>query len=129
MILAKPGLDGHDRGIRLVAQALRDIGLEVIYLGLFQTPEGIAEAALQEDADIVGLSVLSGTHLFYAQRLISLLADKGMKGRVKVVVGGMIPERDIARLHELGVAAVFPAGMMVRDVVCAIEAMVGSSNE
>ncbi|MBI2917607.1 MAG: cobalamin B12-binding domain-containing protein [Chloroflexi bacterium] len=126
VVLAKPGLDGHDRGVRLVAQALRDAGFEVIYMGLFQTPEAIAEAALQEDADIVGLSVLSGTHLFYSQRLMSLLEQRGLRDRVKVVVGGMVAQKDIPRLRELGVAAVFPAGVMVRDVVQGIEAQMGA---
>lgn len=109
VLIAKPGLDGHDRGAKVVARALRDAGMEVIYTGLRQTPEMIAEAALQEDVDVVGMSILSGAHMAQVPRVIELLQDSGM-GDAKVFVGGIIPDQDIPLLKEKGVSAVFGPG-------------------
>jgi len=109
VLIAKPGLDGHDRGAKVVARALRDAGMEVIYTGLRQTPEMIAEAALQEDVDAVGLSILSGAHMSLVPRILSLLKANGQES-VKVFVGGIIPEKDAADLLKLGVSAVYGPG-------------------
>jgi methylmalonyl-CoA mutase C-terminal domain/subunit len=109
VIIAKPGLDGHDRGAKVVARALRDAGMEVIYTGLRQTPEMIAEAALQEDVHVVGLSVLSGAHMALAPRVLELLKENGQEN-VKVFIGGIIPDEDEPRLLELGVTGVFGPG-------------------
>jgi methylmalonyl-CoA mutase, C-terminal domain len=109
VLLAKPGLDGHDRGAKVVARALRDAGMEVIYTGLRQTPEMIVEAALQEDVDVVGLSILSGAHGNLVPRVTKLLKEKGL-GEVRVFVGGIIPEADVPALKEAGVAEVFGPG-------------------
>jgi methylmalonyl-CoA mutase C-terminal domain/subunit len=109
VVVAKPGLDGHDRGAKIIARALRDAGMEVIYTGLHQTPEQIVETVLQEDADAVGLSILSGAHMTLVPRVIDLLRAQDA-GDVTVVVGGTIPARDIAELKERGVAAVFTPG-------------------
>src|SRR5213592_2618891 len=103
VVIAKPGLDGHDRGAKVIARALRDAGMEVIYTGLRQTPEQIAAAALQEDADVIGLSILSGAHNSICPRLMELLHEKGLDD-VLVIVGGIIPDADLAGLKELGVA-------------------------
>ncbi len=111
VIIAKPGLDGHDRGAKVVARALRDAGMEVIYTGLRQTPEMIAEAALQEDADVVGLSILSGAHMALAPRVLELLKANG-QGHVKVFIGGIIPDEDIPRLLEIGVIGVYGPGAL-----------------
>jgi methylmalonyl-CoA mutase C-terminal domain/subunit len=111
VIIAKPGLDGHDRGAKVVARALRDAGMEVIYTGLRQTPEMIAEAALQEDADVVGLSILSGAHMALAPRVLELLKANG-QGHVKVFIGGIIPDEDIPRLLEMGVIGVYGPGAL-----------------
>jgi methylmalonyl-CoA mutase C-terminal domain/subunit len=108
ILIAKPGLDGHDRGAKVVARALRDAGMEVIYMGLRQTPEMIAEAALQEDVDAVGLSILSGAHMTLAPQVIALLRANGMD--IPVFVGGIIPDEDIPLLLEAGVAGVFGPG-------------------
>ena len=116
VLVAKPGLDGHDRGAKVVARALRDAGMEVIYTGLRQTPEMIANAALQEDVDVIGLSILSGAHNAVVPRMMSLLAEKGMQD-AKVVVGGIIPDADIADLKQLGVAAVFQPGTSMEEIV------------
>jgi methylmalonyl-CoA mutase C-terminal domain/subunit len=116
VLIAKPGLDGHDRGAKVIARALRDAGMEVIYTGLRQTPEMIASAALQEDVDVIGLSILSGAHNAIVPRLMSLLAEKGMHD-VKVVIGGIIPDADIAALKQLGVAAVFQPGTSMEEIV------------
>ncbi len=116
MVIAKPGLDGHDRGAKVIARALRDSGMEVIYTGLRQTPEQIVSAALQEDADVIGLSILSGAHNHIAPRLMSLLKDKGLDD-VLVVIGGIIPDADIPRLHELGVKGVFLPGTPMQQIV------------
>jgi methylmalonyl-CoA mutase C-terminal domain/subunit len=115
VVIAKPGLDGHDRGAKVIARALRDAGFEVIYTGLHQTPEQVAETALQEDADAVGLSVLSGAHLTLFPRVVELLREKGV-GDVLVFGGGIIPEADVARLKEAGVAALFTPGAPLADI-------------
>jgi methylmalonyl-CoA mutase C-terminal domain/subunit len=116
VLVAKPGLDGHDRGAKVIARALRDSGMEVIYTGLRQTPEMIAEAALQEDVDIVGLSILSGAHGSLVPRVLQLLREKGLE-RVRVFVGGIIPEADIPGLKQAGVAEVFGPGTPTTAVV------------
>ena len=116
VVVAKPGLDGHDRGAKIIARALRDAGMEVIYTGLHQTPEQIAETVLQEDADAVGLSILSGAHMTLVPRVVSLLKDQGAED-VVVTVGGTIPADDIPELKELGVAAVFTPGSPTQDII------------
>jgi methylmalonyl-CoA mutase, C-terminal domain len=116
VVIAKPGLDGHDRGAKVIARALRDAGMEVIYTGLRQTPEQIAAAALQEDADVIGLSILSGAHNHIAPKLMSLLHEKGMDD-VLVLVGGIIPDVDVPRLHELGVKGVFLPGTPMQAII------------
>ena len=115
VVIAKPGLDGHDRGAKVIARALRDAGFEVIYTGLHQTPEQVAETALQEDADAVGLSVLSGAHLTLFPRVVELLREKGI-GEVLVFGGGIIPGNDVAALKEAGVAALFTPGAPLADI-------------
>ncbi|MEA2409926.1 MAG: methylmalonyl-CoA mutase, C-terminal domain [Thermoleophilaceae bacterium] len=116
VVVAKPGLDGHDRGAKIIARALRDAGMEVIYTGLHQTPEQIAETVLQEDADAVGLSILSGAHMTLVPRVVKLLAEQGADD-VVVTVGGTIPADDIPELKELGVAAVFTPGSSTQEIV------------
>jgi methylmalonyl-CoA mutase C-terminal domain/subunit len=116
VLVAKPGLDGHDRGAKVVARALRDAGMEVIYTGLRQTPEMIAEAALQEDVDVVGLSILSGAHMALAPRILELLKANGQTD-VKVFIGGIVPDEDIPRLKEMGVAGVFGPGASTDDII------------
>jgi methylmalonyl-CoA mutase C-terminal domain/subunit len=116
VLVAKPGLDGHDRGAKVVARALRDAGFEVIYTGLRQTPEQIAEAALQEDVDVVGLSILSGAHMRLFPEIMRLLKAKGL-GSVLVIAGGIIPEDDIAPLKKLGVKAIFGPGTPTSEIV------------
>ena len=123
VVIAKPGLDGHDRGAKVIARALRDAGMEVIYTGLRQTPEQIVDAALQEDADVVGLSILSGAHNHICPRLMELLKDKGLDD-VLVVVGGIIPDVDVARLHAVGVGGVFQPGTPMSDIAKFIESHV-----
>ncbi len=119
-MIAKPGLDGHDRGAKVVARALRDAGMEVIYTGLRQSPEQIVAAAAQEDADVIGLSILSGAHLPICRRVVELLRERGMDS-VRVLVGGIIPSQDIPELKKLGVAEVFLPGASTLDVVRTIE--------
>ncbi len=119
VLVAKPGLDGHDRGAKVIARALRDAGMEVIYTGLRQTPEMIAEAALQEDVEVVGLSILSGAHLSLVPRTCELLRQHGLAD-VLVCVGGVIPEDDVAALKEVGVAGVFGPGTSTADVAAFI---------
>ena len=119
VVIAKPGLDGHDRGAKVIARALRDAGMEVIYTGLRQTPEQIASAALQEDADVIGLSILSGAHNHIAPRLMTLLKDKGLDD-VLVVIGGIIPEVDIPNLKAIGVKGIFLPGTPMQDIVAFI---------
>src|SRR5579875_1123023 len=116
IVVAKPGLDGHDRGAKIIARALRDGGFEVIYTGLHQTPEMIAEAAVQEDVDAVGLSILSGAHMTLFPEVIRLLTEKGA-GDVAVFGGGIIPEEDAGKLKEMGVKAVFTPGASTEDIV------------
>lgn len=122
VLIAKPGLDGHDRGAKVVARALRDAGMEVIYTGLRQTPEMIAEAALQEDADMVGLSILSGAHMALVPRVLELLRANGQTN-VHVFVGGIIPDEDTPRLLEMGVAAVYGPGTLTEDVIRDLRAL------
>jgi methylmalonyl-CoA mutase C-terminal domain/subunit len=116
VVVAKPGLDGHDRGAKVVARALRDAGMEVIYTGLHQTPEQIVETAIQEDADCVGLSVLSGAHMTLFSRVLELLRERGADDIV-VFGGGIVPEADIAELETLGVAKVFTPGATTQSIV------------
>ena len=116
VVVAKPGLDGHDRGAKIIARALRDAGMEVIYTGLHQTPEQIVETALQEDADAVGLSILSGAHMTLVPRVVELLREQDA-GDVVVTVGGTIPAQDIPELKDLGVAAVFTPGAPTSDII------------
>ncbi len=123
VLVAKPGLDGHDRGAKVVARALRDAGMEVVYTGLRQTPEMIAEAALQEDVDVVGLSILSGAHMALVPRVLELLKANGQEG-VKVFLGGIVPDDDLPRLMEMGVSGIYGPGTstddIVRDVLAAV---------
>ncbi len=119
IVIAKPGLDGHDRGAKVVARALRDAGIEVIYTGLRQSPEQIVAAAAQEDADVIGLSILSGAHLAICRRVVELLKERGMEG-VRVFVGGIIPAQDIPELRKLGISDVFLPGASTQDVIRAI---------
>ncbi|MBE9500825.1 MAG: cobalamin B12-binding domain-containing protein [Dehalococcoidia bacterium] len=114
VLVAKPGLDGHDRGAKVVARVLRDAGMEVIYTGLRQTPEMIAEAALQEDVDVVGLSILSGAHMELFPVIMETLKEKGVKAIV--IAGGIIPEEDVSALKEMGVEAVFGPGASTQDI-------------
>jgi methylmalonyl-CoA mutase, C-terminal domain len=116
VVVAKPGLDGHDRGAKIIARALRDAGMEVIYTGLHQTPEQIVETALQEDADAVGISILSGAHMTLVPRIVELLRAQQAED-VLVVVGGTIPAQDIPELKQLGVAEVFGPGASTQDIV------------
>ena len=116
VVIAKPGLDGHDRGAKVIARALRDAGMEVIYTGLRQTPEQVVAAALQEDADVIGLSILSGAHNHICPRVMDLLKEKGMTD-VQVVVGGIIPDVDIPRLREIGITGIFLPGSPMQDIV------------
>jgi methylmalonyl-CoA mutase C-terminal domain/subunit len=116
VVVAKPGLDGHDRGAKIIARALRDAGMEVIYTGLHQTPEQIAATVIQEDADAVGLSILSGAHMTLVPKIVELLREEGA-GDVIVVVGGTIPNEDIPELKQLGVAEIFTPGASVQGIV------------
>jgi methylmalonyl-CoA mutase C-terminal domain/subunit len=116
VVIAKPGLDGHDRGAKVIARALRDAGMEVIYTGLRQTPEQIVSAALQEDADVIGLSILSGAHNHIAPRLMQLLEERGLDD-VLVVIGGIIPDVDIPKLKEIGIKGVFLPGTPMQEII------------
>ena len=116
VVIAKPGLDGHDRGAKVIARALRDAGMEVIYTGLRQTPEQIVAAALQEDADVIGLSILSGAHMHICPRVMELLHQHGLDD-VMVVVGGIIPDVDIPKLNEMGVRGIFLPGTPMLEIV------------
>jgi methylmalonyl-CoA mutase, C-terminal domain len=128
VLVAKPGLDGHDRGAKVVARALRDAGMEVIYTGLRQTPEMIAEAALQEDVDAVGLSILSGAHNALAPRIMELLRANGQED-VKVFLGGIVPNEDIASLMDLGITGVYGPGTLTDDIIRDINnAVMGTDN-
>ena len=115
VVIAKPGLDGHDRGAKVIARALRDAGMEVIYTGLRQTPEHIVEVALQEDADVIGLSILSGAHNHICPRLVKLLREKGLDD-VLVVVGGIIPDADVPQLEAIGIGGVFQPGTPMQAI-------------
>ena len=116
VLIAKPGLDGHDRGAKIIARALRDAGMEVIYTGLRQTPEQIASAALQEDADVIGLSILSGAHMHICPRVMELLHEKKIAD-VLVVVGGIIPDVDIPKLNAIGIQGIFLPGTPMQEIV------------
>jgi methylmalonyl-CoA mutase C-terminal domain/subunit len=116
VLVAKPGLDGHDRGAKVIARALRDAGMEVIYTGLRQTPEMIAEAALQEDVDVIGLSILSGAHMALVPRILDLLRARDL-GDVPVFLGGIIPDQDVPSLLQMGVAGVFGPGTSTKEIV------------
>jgi len=123
VLVAKPGLDGHDRGAKVVARALRDAGMEVIYTGLRQTPEMIAEAALQEDVDVVGLSILSGAHMALVPRVIELLKSNGQE-HVRVFIGGIIPDEDAPRLKEMGVTAIYGPGAPTEQIIADIHTII-----
>jgi methylmalonyl-CoA mutase C-terminal domain/subunit len=125
VVIAKPGPDGHDRGAQVVARALRDAGMEVVYTGLHLTPEQIVETVVQEDADVVGLSVLSGAHLAAFARLTELLDERGIDD-VVVFGGGVIPDEDLAELQELGVGRIFTAGATATEIVAWVRAAVGA---
>jgi methylmalonyl-CoA mutase C-terminal domain/subunit len=129
VIVAKPGLDGHDRGAKVVARALRDAGMEVIYTGLRQTPEMIAEAALQEDVDVVGLSILSGAHMALAPRVLELLKAND-QAHVQVFIGGIIPDEDVPKLRDLGVTGIYGPGTLTDQIVQDIQtAILTDQNE
>jgi methylmalonyl-CoA mutase C-terminal domain/subunit len=125
VLVAKPGLDGHDRGAKVIARALRDAGMEVIYTGLRQTPEQIISAALQEDVDAVGLSILSGAHMHLFPRIMELKREKKLDD-VLVFAGGIIPDQDIAKLKEIGIAEVFPPGSSLDEIVTFVKSSVRS---
>ncbi len=124
VLIAKPGLDGHDRGAKVVARALRDAGMEVIYTGLRQTPEMIAETALQEDVDIIGLSILSGAHLELFPKIMEELRKRGI-GDIPVIAGGIIPEDDYPALKEIGIKAIFGPGTPTSEIIKCIKELVG----
>jgi methylmalonyl-CoA mutase C-terminal domain/subunit len=126
VVVAKPGLDGHDRGAKVVARALRDAGMEVIYTGLHQTPEQIVEAALQEDADGIGLSILSGAHMTLCAKVLELLKERDALD-ISVFAGGIIPDADIPELERLGVARIFTPGATTQEIVEWVRANVGES--
>jgi methylmalonyl-CoA mutase, C-terminal domain len=126
VVVAKPGLDGHDRGAKIIARTLRDAGMEVIYTGLHQTPEQIAETVIQEDADVVGLSILSGAHMTLVPRVVDLLKAK-QAGDVVVVLGGTIPADDIPELKRLGVSEIFTPGASTQDIVEFVRGAVSNS--
>src|SRR3989441_143971 len=128
VLVAKPGLDGHDRGVKIIARALRDAGMEVIYTGLRQTPEMIAAAAEQEDVDVIGLSILSGAHNTLCARLMELLREKGMQD-VLVLLGGTIPDVDAPGLKQMGVAAIFLPGTSTQEIVNFVRERAGQSEE
>jgi methylmalonyl-CoA mutase C-terminal domain/subunit len=126
VLVAKVGLDGHDRGIKVVARLLRDAGMEVVYTGLFQTPETVAAAAIQEDVDVVGLSMLSGAHMTLAPLVVDALRERGSD--IPVVLGGIVPPRDLDELKALGVAAVFGPGASALDIVATINNIVAPTS-
>lgn len=123
--MAKPGLDGHDRGAKVVARALRDAGMEVIYAGLRQTPEMVVQAAVQEDVDVIGLSIHSGAHNYIIERVLELLKQQGADDII-LVVGGIIPDRDTQRLRDLGIDAIFPPGTTTTEIIDFIRERVGN---
>ena len=126
VVVAKPGLDGHDRGAKVIARALRDAGMEVIYTGLHQTPEQIVDTAIQEDADAIGMSILSGAHMTLFAKVLELLDERDARD-IPVFGGGIIPEADIAPLQEMGVAAIFTPGTTTSDVVAWVRGNVRSA--
>ena len=128
VVIAKPGLDGHDRGAKVIARALRDAGMEVIYTGLRQTPEQIVAAALQEDADVIGLSILSGAHMHICPRIMALLREKGLDD-VLVVIGGIIPDVDVPKLEAIGIRGIFLPGTPMPQIVEFIRANTRSRAE
>ena len=117
VLLAKLGLDGHDRGVKVIARALRDSGMEVVYLGMRVTPDQVAQTALQEDVDVVGISILSGAHMRLIPRLTRALDQRGLLGELLLLVGGTIPDQDVEPLREMGVSGVFPVGTFTRTMV------------
>ncbi len=117
VLLAKLGLDGHDRGVKVIARAMRDAGIEVVYMGMRVTADQVAQTALQEDADVVGISILSGAHLRLMPRLTKALYDRGLTGDLLLLVGGTIPEDDVAPLQEMGVHGVFPVGSFTSEMI------------
>ena len=125
ILVAKPGLDGHDRGAKVVARSLRDAGMEVIYAGLRQTPEMVVAAAVQEDVDVIGLSIHSGAHNYIVERVIELLKEEDAED-ILVVVGGIIPDRDVDRLRALGIDAIFPPGTTTTDIIDFIRERAGN---
>ena len=125
VLLAKMGLDGHDRGVKVIARAMRDAGLEVVYMGMRVTADQIAQTALQEDADVLGISVLSGAHMRLMPRLTKALDDRGLTGDLLLLVGGTIPEDDVEPLLELGVHGVFPVGSFTSEMIDFIQANMG----
>lgn len=127
VLMSKPGLDGHDRGVKVITRALRDAGMEVIYTGLRYTPEMIVEAALQEDVDAIGLSILSGAHMTLVPRVLDLLKESKLD-KIKIFVGGIIPEEDISKLLKLGVTAVYGPGTSTQTVVKDVEQAVRSGS-
>lgn len=120
VLIAKPGLDGHDRGAKVIARALRDAGMEVIYTGLRQTPEMIAEAALQENVDVIGLSILSGAHMQLVPRILKLLKSQGQE-KVRLMLGGIIPDEDRPKLEEMGVAGIFGPGTSTQTIIASFQ--------
>lgn len=117
VLLAKMGLDGHDRGVKVIARAMRDAGMEVVYMGMRVTADQIAQTALQEDADVLGISILSGAHMRLMPRLTAALEQRGLTGEVLLLVGGTIPEDDVAPLQEIGIHGVFPVGSFTSDMI------------
>jgi len=126
VLVAKPGLDGHDRGAKVVARALRDAGMEVIYTGLRQTPEMVAESALQEDVDVVGLSILSGAHMALVPRVLELLKQNGQEN-VRVFIGGIVPDEDAPQLRQLGVSGIYGPGTMTDEIISDIRSAVAAA--
>ena len=124
VLVAKPGLDGHDRGIKVIARGLRDAGMEVIYLGLRLTPEQIAQAAMQEDVDVVGISCLSGAHMALFPRIVNLIREKGAKN-ILIIGGGIIPKKDVPKLREAGIAQTFGPGTPLPEITKFIETSLG----
>jgi methylmalonyl-CoA mutase C-terminal domain/subunit len=124
VLVAKPGLDGHDRGAKVICRALRDAGMEVIYTGLRRTPEEIVSAAIQEDADLIGLSILSGAHPILFPRIFKLLKDNGAED-IPVIAGGIIPEKDIPRMHRIGIREIFLPGTSTQEIVRWIQENIG----
>ena len=128
VLLAKLGLDGHDRGVKVIARALRDAGMEVVYLGMRITPDQVAQAALQEDADVVGISILSGAHMRLIPRLTKALDERGLSGDVLLLVGGTIPDQDVEPLQQMGVQGVFPVGTFTSEMIDFIKANVTAAH-